>query len=458
MKKRLVGFITLAVFVIMLFAGCSGGGAPKVDSTQNKGDVANYDVNNIEEWAKAIKAQYDGTSVKIAAATHPSINAFKKMTPEFEKMTGITVVWDEMQENALMDKLLVEGEATSYDIVMTCPEFMPSQIDLNALYPLDEYISDKNKTPQWYDYEDLMEAYRLMLSHEGKTYGVPFAGETVFTMYRKDVFDELGLEVPKTMSDLLNTAKILKEKKPDNYGITFRVRLGWEFCYMYSCFMFPFGGAFINPTDGSVVMNSPENKKALQFMNDILEYGPVGIKAFSFDEAWSSFMTGDALMTIEASAAAAEFENPEKSVAAGKIGYAPMPEGPAGGYSGVWGWGFAITNASKNKDAAWAAIAYLTSKEKQNEYLENGGIVSRGSALKDPEEQAKHPYYKAILDTLDQAAALQAKGYSVVLPIPEWSQISEIVGTTGSRALTGEISIDEALESMQTQIEDALKK
>ena len=225
---------------------------------------------------------------------------------------------------------------------------------------------------------------------------------------------------------------------------------------MWSVFIFPFGGRIVDPETGEPQLNAPETVASLEYMIDLLQYAPVGVESFSFPEAWDAFMQGKTAMMIEASAAAPEVENPEKSVVAGQVGYAPMPAGPAGAYSGVWGWGLAMTAGSEQKEAAWALITYLTSKALQEEYLANGGIVSRASVLSDPEQQDKYPYYQAILDTLEQAADLLEQGLGVVLMIPEWSQISEIIGTEGARAVAGEITPEEACDSMQAQVEEIL--
>lgn len=85
----------------------------------------------------------------------------------------------------------------------------------------------------------------------------------------------------------------------------------------------------------------------------------------------------------------------------------------------------------------------------QDEYLKHGGMVSRASALLDPERQAQHPYYQATLDAREQAADLQKIGYSCVIMKPEWAEMSEIMGTEAARAIAGEVTAKEACESMQ---------
>lgn len=461
-KKSLITVATALLIIALLMAAC----APAQTPTEEVPEVeilteepAAVELSPVETWAQGIKEELGGTEIKMAAASHPSTEAFKKMTPRFEELTGITVVIDEMEEGALGQKLLLEMSAptSDYDIIMSYPEAMPAMADAQYLMPLDDFITDPSLTPDWYDYEDILQPYRDMLAIEGQHYGIPFAGETVFLFYRCDLFEEHNMKVPTTMDELKEAAAYFQENVEGVSGLSWRTRVGWEMTYMWSVFIFPFGGEMLDPTMTTPGFNKPETIASLQYMIDMMEYAPPGVESFSFPEAWDAFMQGKTAMMVEASAAAPEVENPEKSLVAGKTCYAPMPAGPAGAYSGVWGWGYGIPDKSQKKEAAYAYIMYMTSRALQDEYIENGGIVSRTSYLENPEKQAQFAYYQTILDTLDQAAALMEKGYSVVIPIPEWNTLSDIAGTEGGKALVGQQTAEEACENIQTQVTDLLK-
>ena len=61
-----------------------------------------------DKWAEKVKQKNNGKKIIIAVASHPSVNAFKKMIPDFENLTGIDVVLDEMEEGQLGQKLTLE--------------------------------------------------------------------------------------------------------------------------------------------------------------------------------------------------------------------------------------------------------------------------------------------------------------------------------------------------------------
>ena len=461
-KSTLFKLIALLVAVSML-ASCAPAQTatnPAPQPTQpTVATNAPQSVDPVEAWAKDIKAKYGGTELKLAVPSHPSTEAFKKLTPRFEELTGIKVVLDEMEEGALGQKLMLEigAPTTSYDVIASYPEALPLMVDANFLEPLDSYVADPTKTPSWYDNEDILKAFRDMMIIDGKHYAAPFAGETVFLYYRTDLFEKYGIQVPKTMDELMTAAAFFKDKEPGLSGISMRTRVGWEMTYTWSVFIFPFGGEMLDPTNTKPGFTKPETVASLKYLIDLMKFAPTGVESFSFPEAWDAFMQGKTAMMVEASSAAAEVENPDKSVVAGKVGFAPMPAGPVGAYSGVWGWGYGITAKSQNKDAAYAYIMYMTSKALQADYVNNGGIVSRSSILSDPAQQTQFPYYKTTLDTLKQAADLMSKGYSVVIPIPQWNTLSDIMGTEGGKALIGQQTPEDACQKIQTQVEDLLK-
>ena len=67
-------------------------------------------------------------------------------------------------------------------------------------------------------------------------------------------------------------------------------------------------------------------------------------------------------MFIDAMNFLAYFKDPTQSKIVDQVGVATLPAGPAGTHSTVISWAPAIAASSKQKDAAWYVIQYLTSK------------------------------------------------------------------------------------------------
>lgn len=441
--------IFIALFVVALLAGAC---------TREEPEGAGPGVSEeVQVWLDDMKARFGGTTVKLAMAAHPSTDAFQTYVEEFEKATDIDVVFDVMEEGALGEKEVLEcgRQGDTYDIYMTAVEGVAAFAATGCEEPIDDLLADEELTPAFYDYEDIMPAYRDLFVVDGKPYAIPFAGESVFLIYRKDLFEAVGKQPPSTWQELAELAKFFDEQGEVS-GVAFRARKGWEFTYTYSIFMFPFGGRIVDPETGTPLLDTPGNAAALQYMIDLKDYAPTGMESFSFPEAWGSMQTGEVAMLVEATAAAPELENPDKSVVAGKLGYAPLPAGPDGSYTGVWGWGLGINAHSQNRDAAWAVIVWLTGKQNGQRYLDAGGVVSRASSFEDPKNQEQYPYFAGIREALDQAANLTEKGLATVPKLPQWFELSDVIGGLGSEAFVGQRPVGEALEQMQAQAQEIL--
>lgn len=416
----------------------------------------------LDSWADSVKTKHAGAEIMIAMATHPSTEAFQKMADEFESLTGIKVKWDVMEEIYLHDKTLTEHAAGTgrYDVLMMDVCWIGEYAAKRVVDPLDSYLADPVATPDWFDYEDIVSAYRNGLGvYKDEVYGIPSAGESAFIAYRKDLFEKYGYDPAqiKTYDDLLTAAQFFNGKESDLFGISMRGRRGHHIDYAWFQFLYPFGGYVFEPETYEPAINSPESVKSLEYYCELMKYAPKGIENFSHEEATTSFMQGKAAMWYDATALAPWIENPEKSAVAGRVGYMPPLEGPKGAYAAVAGWNLALSSKSNDKDAAWAFIMFMTSRAKSVEYVQKGGVVTRTSVLTAPEFIEEYPYYPEILKSLDLADRLVERDIDWRPRIPEWPKIGEIIGLQGSLALTGQATPQAACDQAAKEIRELME-
>lgn len=417
----------------------------------------------LEEWGARIRSELGGTTITVAAQTHPSTEAFQAMEREFEELTGIRVEWDVMEEIYLHDKLLTEHTARTgrYDVISMDVTWIGEFAAKRVIDPLDPYLNDPKKTPAWFDYEDIVPAYAEGLgSYDGKVYGIPSAGESAFIAYRKDLFEKYGYDPAsiRTTEDLLEAARFFHGKEPGLAGISMRGRRGHHLVYAWFQFLYPYGGRVLAPGTTTVLVNSPEVVKSLQYYVELMKYAPTGVENFSHEEATTTFMQGQAAIWFDATALAPWIEDVERSAVAGKVGYLPPPAGPDGAYGAVAGWNLALSSQSRNKDAAWAFIVYMTSRAKAEEYVNLGGVVTRLSVLNNPEFVKRYPYYPEIVASLELANRLVEQGVDWRPRMPEWPRMGEILGLYGSQALVGQISAERAVEMAASEIQALFRR
>jgi ABC-type glycerol-3-phosphate transport system substrate-binding protein len=117
---------------------------------------------------------------------------------------------------------------------------------------------------------------------------------------------------------------------------------------------------------------------------------------------------------------------------------------------GLWSWG--ITANSENKDDAWTFISWITSPEVAKERAIMGGAPVRTSVLNDPDVWEKgygEAYYSALSSILEDAAPLSSGNNA--------EELIEIVGTELSAAVTGQKSVQDALDAAASGVERANK-
>lgn len=366
--KRWPLFIML-LSLTLLFTGCGG----KKQEAQQDGQ------------------KFAGKTIRFVATNHPYPEAIKALIPEFEKQTGIKVNMESYFEDQLTQKLTVEmtSGSSTIDVFMTRPLQEGRLFSKNKWYePLNPYLSDANKTPATWDWADFQKSAVEATTLNGTTYAVPIVSEWQMLFYRKDLFEQAGLKPPTTLEELEAAAKKLHNPEKDIYGIVSRGQRGAAVT-QFSSYLFEFGGDFLK--DGKSVIDTPEAVKAIQFYGRILkEYGPPGVTNMSWPQAQALMASGKVAMWTDASTLLPGLLDPQKSKIADKVGLAPFPAGPSGFKPfNVVPWAVSVSAQSKNKDAAWEFVKWLSSKETMKKAQLAGNTTARNSIWSDSEIIAK---------------------------------------------------------------------
>ena len=320
--------------------------------------------------------QQEGSSVNVLLVSHQFVDALKPLVPEFEEMTGITVSLDVLAEQAAFEKLLADlsSQAGSVDVFMTSPLNNWQYATANWLEPLDEFIDNPALTHPDYDVGDFFQGVlnsnrwtRVPMQGigEGPLWALPINSESYLMAYRPSVFEELGLEVPETYDELLAIADKLNTGSAE-FGLITRFDKYWDLPYLTFGTMLQSYGVEMIDADGNLQICSDASVRATDdFVTLIKTASPEGAGAFTWYEALQGFASGQyALSLNEADLFAPVYQDAEQSEVSDDVGYAPTPLGPDGTRkAGAWIWSMSMNAASKNKEAAWLFLSWVTSKD-----------------------------------------------------------------------------------------------
>ena len=395
--------------------------------------------------------EHRGKTLVVNFPAHPHFNAVMKVLPEFTKETGINVEVDQLQYLAMREKQTLEltKNKGDYDLIAYVVFSKADYVYADQIEPLARFFMDPELANPNYDPEDLIDGYvqnigvaggkkGYLPGPTGALFGIPFGSETSVLGYRKDIFDKHGLKVPETYDELLELTCKIPELEPGMAGLTSRGKSGHQTSHAFLLHLAPMGGKVLDD-QWNPVINSPEAVKAGEALKKILECGPEGGTSFGFAEAKNAFLQGQAAMFLDSTVVAGEVENPDKSKVVGKVGWAPHPVDVRAG-SQTGGFGIAIPKNAQEKEAAFLLMQWLTSKEADKKIALEGGNPSRFSTHADPDVNAKYPHMAVFGEALKNADP----DWRPIIPV--WGKINSELGTTLSKAMTGEMSVQEALD------------
>jgi len=456
MKKRtskLLSSILALVLVLALVAGCAQDGA----DGQPVELPADADTSTVEGWGAAMTEMLGGTEITVAMATHPGTEAMQQaMVDDFTALTGIEVNWVVINEVQLNTDILLDfaGGAGQYDVLMVDGFWIGDFASRGLLAPLTPFIDDADRTPVWYDFEDIIAAYRYGISSfGGEQLTVPMAGETRFVAYRTDLFEEHGKSPPTTMDEFLELAQFFNNIEDDLFGVSMRASLGVHAASGWMTVMYNFSDGFINQQTLEPTMTDPGTVQSLQFFVDLLQNAPPDVGTFTHEEALGTFLEGRSAMWLDATALASRIIDPEQSRIYDRVGFVPTPTGPTGlDAAALAGWGLGIGVNSPRQDAAWAFIVYMTGAPQARVYVENGGTPVRASIYSDPDMIARDPSFPVQLESFDRAQALVDRGVSWLPPTERLGPMLDIIGEFANMAIVGQITVEEAIERSQAAL------
>ncbi|KQT12452.1 ABC transporter substrate-binding protein [Ramlibacter sp. Leaf400] len=430
---------------------------------QGAPDLAPY------QRAKINWRQAEGEQISVAVIPASYFDNLLGLLPQFEALTGIKVRAEKVPPGQIRQKAMLDlsSKTATYATHSADPMYYPLYVSNKWVEPLDKYLNDATLTDAaWFNYNDILKAWREADSVDGKPYGIPYDGEVTVQVYRKDLYDAKGLKPADTYDQLLSNAKAIHDPANRVWGLAMRGFSGaGQNMYIYPSLFRGFGGDWMQ--NKNVVVNSPEAVKALEwYVNALSQYAPPAVRNWNWPDIADAFSQGTVGCYLDAHSSAAVITNPEKSKVVGKVAYARWPKGPSGKrVTSIWNWGFPVNAAlnDKQKKATWLFISWAASAETQarTSWKFDGPAkrsgLNRLSLWKAPEfaaamKGAGDNFIPAALESLEQDTDVDWRPR-----VPQWPAIGETMATAIQAALVGQKKPKEALDEAQARIAQIMK-
>ena len=421
------------------------------------------------QQAKINWRQAEGAEITVAVIPASYFETLITITPQFEALTGVRVRYEKIPPGQIRQKAILDMTAKTgtYATSATDPMYYPLYFSNKWVENLDDYLKDPKLTDAgWFNYDDIIKAWRDANLVDGRQYGIPYNGEMTVQVYRKDLYDQKGLKPAETLAEFVKNAAAVHDPGNRVWGAALRGFAGaGQNMYIYPSIFRAWGGEWF--AGGRVRVNSPQAVDALQWYVDLLDkYAPAAVRNWNWPDLADAFSQGTLGVYVDSHSSAIVVNNPERSKVIGKIGYARWPRGQSGKrVTSIWNWGWPI-NAGLNeraKRATWLFISWSCCAETQarTSWKFAGAAkrpdLNRTSLWRAPEyvsllRQYGHNHYEASIESLEQDTDVNWRPR-----LPQWPAIGDTMATAVQAALVGQKKPKEALDEAQAKIDGIMK-
>ena len=390
-----------------------------------------------------------GVTVRFAGDSSGTGGAFiKKVCDEWAQKTGnkVEIISRPQDASATLQQYQQYWAAKSSDVdvyqidVIWQGIVAPHSVDLKKYYKDDE-----------------VNAYfpRIIENNtvKGKLVSIPWFTDAGVLYYRTDLLEKYGYkEPPKTWEELDEMAKKIqdgerKAGKPDFQGFVFQGKASESVTCNAIEWVYSYGGGVIIEPDKKVTINNPNAIKALQTAKSwVGTISPAGVVTYGEEEARNVWQAGNAAFMRNWPYAYALGQDP-KSAVAGKFDVTVLPKGGDNGKNAacLGGWNLMVSTYSKAPDVAADLVKYLDSSDTQKQRAVELSLLPTLPALyADPDVLAKAPWFKNMLDVLQNAIARPS-----TVTGADYNQISTAFFQSVNKVLSGGQSAQDAVKDVE---------
>ncbi|MFJ6884838.1 extracellular solute-binding protein [Streptomyces californicus] len=356
---------------------------------------------------------------------------FKKLAEGFEKqhpkvdVKYVNVPFGEAQNKF---KNAAQAGDGAPDVIRSEVAWTPDFANLGYLAPLDGTAALKNQ-------DDFLKQAVASTKYDGKTFAVPQVIDSMGVFYNKKMFKEAGVDAPADLDDLKAVAKKIKDKTGKT-GLYLR----GDDPYYFLSFLYGEGGDMVDASSKTVTIDKPEGVKAFKAVKELVDDGTAKTDASDgWENMMQAFKNGDVAMMVNGPWAVADTLTGKEFTDKDNLGVAPVPAGSSAQGAPQGGHNLAVYAGSKNLEASYAFVEYMTSVDSQATAAgELNLLPTRTSAYakKEAVDSEIVGFFKPVVET------------AVERPwIPEGGSLFEPLRVEYTKVLTGQTTPEKAAKA-----------
>lgn len=410
---------------------------------------------------------WQGTKLVFSSHQGPTTDAAAFLVKKFEQLTGaqVTVLAEPWSDLLTKHTAAFAAHASDYDVITFPYIWFGNYVQGKMIDNLSDWFAKKDLVDPKYGMDDFIPAvleaygkYRIGAYASDALWSVPYKFDIYLAQYRKDLFKQAGIvdsngnaKPPATWDELIQDAKILAAKVPGTTPVVLPLQVDDPMAATMTEML----GAYGNPLpqvwyDKNVYpqFQGKAGVQAATALKQLIPYMPKDALSNDYDKVNEIMAQGQAAYALNWNAYLPVLVDPSKSKITDTVGFALAPGGPGGRPQSLGGWQTSIYALSKNKEAAFQLLQFISGEQQAVDYAMHGASVARYSVAKDPTVIKAFPFYPLLLEALKSVAM---RGSDTT-----WVQVQNKVAVAFNQVLLG-APIEQTLNNTADQVYDLSK-
>lgn len=452
MKKKIMAGLLATTMTLGTLTGCGS-------SSTSSRKTDNVEVETVE---MAAANEVSGTEITFWHSMGGSVaKAMDELVDRFneENEYGITVNAQYQVEyddslNKLKSAQIGNMGADLVQVYEIGTRFM---IESGWTVPMQNMVDADN-----YDLSQIEPNLSAYYTIDDQLYSMPFNSSTPIMYYNKDIFDKAGItEIPDSLEELSEVGGQLMEKGGADQVISLGI-YGWFFEQFISKQGLDYANNGNGREDIAIAVAFDENGAAeniLSIWKELNDKGYAPNVGRGGDAGLADFSSGKSAITLGSTASLNQILQDVNGKFEVGTAYFPKISSSDEGDVSIGGaslWAL-NNNDPKKLRATWEFVKFLISPESQAFWNASTGYFPVTVAAH--EEQVfkdnitKYPQFETAIEQLHASSPEYAGALLSVFP-----EARSIVETEIEKTINGEQSVDEAVESMSSSINDAIEE
>ncbi|HEU5194570.1 MAG TPA: sugar ABC transporter substrate-binding protein, partial [Methylomirabilota bacterium] len=336
-----------------------------------------------------------------------------ELLADFERAhPGITVKVQQLPWTAAHEKILTAfaGDVTP-DLCQLGNTWLPELVALDALAPLDRHAAASPVVRSEDYFTGIWDTNRV----DGRLYGVPWYVDTRLLFYRRDLLRQAGFAAPpRSWHEWTRMLAAIQMSSPsDRFGILLPLNEAeplFALALQQGEPLLRDGGRWGN-------FSGPGFRRALQFYVQMFQRGwAPAVATVAISTVWYEFGRGRFVFFVSGPWNIGELRRrlPRDQQDTWMTAPLPGPDGPGASIAG--GSSLVVFRASRNQDAAWRLVEFLSQPSVQRRFHAlTGNLPPRRATWQDP-ALAADVHARAFRDQLERVKPAPT--------VPEWERIA----------------------------------